>query len=89
MDEKIVLGLVVPIGLRDRAAAVAGGAEGAAGRARAELVGRQILLLEHLEGLQIGKLGVAGILQDQRLGAVANHHPLALYESIKSDMAIS
>ena len=70
--------LRMPVGLLVGAAAVADRAMGTAGRVSAELARWQVLLLEHLERLEVGKFGVAGVFQDERLGAVAHHHPFAV-----------
>jgi hypothetical protein len=59
---------------------VTGRTKDPARRSGAEVVSGQILLLEDLDGLEIGKLGVAGVLQHQRLGAVADHNPFALLD---------
>src|SRR6185503_901275 len=77
LDQELLLGLIVPIGLSDRRADRSGRSVGTAGLVGALLARGQILLLEHFERLQVGKLGVSGVLQYERLGAVAHHHPLA------------
>src|SRR5580765_3713676 len=78
MNKKGPLRLVVPVGLLDRTSRTADGTSGASRRVGAERVRGQISLFQHFDGLQIGKLSVAGIFQDQRLGTVADHNPLAM-----------
>ena len=75
--EKALLLLVVPIGLLHRAASGADGTEGAARLVGADRTGRRGLVLVDLLGAQIGICAVADVLQHQRAGAVAHHHPLA------------
>jgi hypothetical protein len=53
---------------------------GAARFIGAEQVRWQILLLEDLHGLQVGKLDIAGILQNQRFGAITDHNPFAMLD---------
>ena len=76
MQEEGPFRLVVPVGLLNGAAtAVTGRTEGPARCIGAELMGGQILLFEDLDSLEVGKLGVADVLQHQRLGAVADYNP--------------
>jgi len=77
LQEKGSFRLVVPVGLLDGTTAVPSRAKGTARLIGAEFAGRQILLLVNRYRLEIGKLGVAGIVQHQRLGAVADHNPFA------------
>ena len=84
MNEKRPLRLVVPVSLLDRASRTPDGIVGTARCVGAERVCRQILLFQDFDGLEIGEFGVAGILQDQRLGAVADNNPLAMtYEQFR------
>ena len=46
-----------------------------AGAFRSEQMGRRLLLGERLDQLKIGQFDVALVLEDERLGAVACHHP--------------
>src|SRR5262245_24848904 len=79
LQEPLLL-LLVPIGLLHRAASRSDRAEGAAGSIGAELVGLRIGMLEHVPGLEIEEFLVAGILQHQRLLAVADDDPIALVD---------
>src|ERR1700675_2079850 len=78
MREEGLLSLIVPVGLLDRAAAMTHRTMGAAGPVAAEFVRRQVLLLEDLDHLEIRKFNIARVLQHQRLGTVADHHPFAV-----------
>ena len=72
--------LIVPVGLLHGAAPVAHGAERPPRLVGADLVGLGIVVLIDLPGLQVRRLAVAGVLQNQRLGAVADHDPHAVID---------
>src|SRR3974377_2473773 len=62
INEEGPLGLVVPIGLLDGAADAADRVNEAAGSISAKLVGGQVLLLQNLDHLEIGKISARGAL---------------------------
>src|SRR5262249_36524479 len=70
--------LIVPVSLFDGAAAVADGIDRTPRLIRSKSARRQILLFENFQGLQFRRIDIAGVLQNQRLGAIADHHPLAV-----------
>src|SRR5438105_7001463 len=76
MQEPLFL-LVVPVGLLHRTARGPDRTESTARCIGSELMGLRGRLLVDLPCLEPRDDGVADILQDQRLGAVANHHPIA------------
>src|SRR6476646_2384087 len=78
MYEKDSLRLIVPVRLFDGAACVADGVDGTPRHVCAESVCRQILLFKNFHGLQIGRIDIAYVFQNQGLGAIADHHPLAV-----------
>jgi hypothetical protein len=49
-----------------------------AGGIGAYVMGRRHLLLEGFDRPELGRYEVAGILQQERLGAVADHDPFAV-----------
>ena len=75
-----VIRLVVPIGLLHCAAHVANRAEGATRLIRPHLMGFGVVLLVDLPGLKGRRFPIAGVLQHQRLGAVADHDPHAVVD---------
>src|SRR4029078_8693271 len=78
MYEKDSLRLIMPGRLCDSAACVADGVDGTPRHVCAESVCRQILLFKNFHGLQIGRIDIAYVFQNQGLGAIADHHPLAV-----------
>src|SRR6476620_3269353 len=78
MSEEGLFSLIVPVGLCNRTAAGAGRAMGTARFIGAEQMGREILLLIDLAHLEIGKLGIAGVLKHERLGAITHDHPFSV-----------
>jgi hypothetical protein len=75
--QETLLRLLVPVGLLHGAAVGIDRIDRAAGGVAALLAGRRIVLLVDLPGLQIRKPRVADVLENQRLGAVANDDPFA------------
>src|SRR6476619_5603316 len=78
MYEKDSLRLIMPVRLFDSAACVADGVDGTPRHVCAESVCRQILLFKNFHGLQIRRIDIAYVFQNQGLGAIADHHPLAV-----------
>jgi hypothetical protein len=50
---------------------------------------RQILLLVDFAGFQIWKLDIAGILQNQCFGAIADNYPLAVFNQKRGHIFVS
>src|SRR5262245_46622646 len=76
--EKGPFRLIVPVGLVDCTSHVADGIDSAAGRVCSQFVRREVLLFEDLDCLQIGEFDIAGILQNQGLGAVTHDDPFSM-----------
>src|ERR1700687_736816 len=74
---KISLRLIVPIGLLHRAARAAHGGKGPPGHVAAEFARCRMLVFVGLPGPQVGEPSISGILEDERLTAVADHDPFA------------
>src|SRR5262249_3488208 len=76
--EEFLLLLLVKIGLLHSTAPVSDRAEAAPRRAGPELARLRIGMLEDLARLQVQEFLVAGVLQHQRLLAVAHHDPVTV-----------
>ena len=76
LGQELLLGLIVPVGLPDGVRPVPTELmRGPACRCPARASAGLLLETSWSSGWEIG---VAGVLQDQRLGAVADHHPFAV-----------
>jgi len=78
LHKEVSFRLVVPVGLLHSAFDVADRAVGAARRVAAERACRQVLLLQNLYGLEVGKFGIARVFENQSLRTIADNNPLAV-----------
>jgi hypothetical protein len=78
LREKCPFGLIVPIGLFNRASRAADRIECAARRIRSNQMCRQIPLLKNLNRLEVGGPDISRIFQNQRPCPIADHNPLSV-----------